>query len=76
MDSSTSIAGKDFKKSLQFLQKLVDEFIISAGNVRTGLVQFSGEARLRWPLTEYTDAKSLKNAKAGVPKINGKYCSF
>ncbi len=70
IDSSGSIRDNNpadrsydnWQLQLEFLSRLVDAFVIGPDATRVGVVVFSEQVDLEFPLNKYTDAKSVKDA--------------
>ncbi len=71
LDSSQSICGdkrgcNDWISLLEFVNKIVDVFTIGSDATRVGIVIFSKDANLAFPLDKYTDKEDIQKAVSTI----------
>ncbi|CAH1783538.1 unnamed protein product [Owenia fusiformis] len=71
LDSSGSIGQEDFEKSTRFVQQLVDNFDITSGQYRVGLVRFSDGGQVMFHLNSYNRRSDILNAISSVDYVKG-----
>lgn len=68
LDESGSINAADFARQRQFAQSVINQVMTGPGGARIGLVQFSGDARLTFDMT---DNKQLALGQVGAMSQRG-----
>lgn len=71
MDGSGSIHEENFKKVLEFLSKIVAKLTIGANDTQVGMLQFSENYTLEFPLQKHQNKDELIKAILNVPYRTG-----
>ena len=66
VDSSGSVFGTDWKKSLEFVADVVRKFTIGPDDVQVAFVLFSTKATVEWDLTGYPNKVDLEREILGM----------
>ncbi len=74
LDSSQSICGdsyscQDWMSLLHFVNRIIDVFTIGSGATRVGVVIFSNNATLAFPLDRYSEMGEIKKAVSAIQYI-------
>ena len=72
VDSSRSIKTKDHKKLKEILASIIADLNIGPDDVQVGMFQFGRKVVREFGFTNYTTREELKQAFAGMQKIEGK----
>ena len=71
LDSSSSIWGPNFKKQLQFVRNVVDEFDVTPVKTRTGVMTFNTYVKEEIALGQYVSKDSLSNTINAIHQTRG-----
>ena len=71
LDSSTSIWAPDYDKQLTFVQEVVDEFDIRPTKTRCGLMTFSDDVMVEFPLSYYSNKIAMSRAIRRTSQLLG-----
>ncbi|XP_072038613.1 uncharacterized protein [Amphiura filiformis] len=62
VDGSGSVGASDFSKAKDFIRRLVDTLPIGTEEVRVGVIQFTDQTTVEFPMNTHTTNDSLKTA--------------
>ncbi|KAL4229591.1 hypothetical protein ACF0H5_012629 [Mactra antiquata] len=71
LDDSGSVGTTNFKKSLDFVQSVVNEVNVGPNNAQIALLTYSTHAQVGWHLNQYQDKTSILNALSTVRYLGG-----
>ena len=71
LDGSGSITAPNFRKVLQFVQKIVQEFTISKDMSHVGIVEYSSAARKIFDFNAYYSKQAMLGAISRIPYRTG-----
>ncbi|KAK3093006.1 hypothetical protein FSP39_009936 [Pinctada imbricata] len=71
LDSSSSVRTKNFKKMLNFVKSLVDEFVIGPTNTKVAVLTFNSRVYNQFHLNKYTTKEMLQLAIDGIKYRRG-----
>ncbi|KAG9476083.1 hypothetical protein GDO78_002913 [Eleutherodactylus coqui] len=69
IDSSASIEDADFKKTKEFLETFVEQAEIGPDRVQIGVIQFSSETKVEFPLNRYMQKDELLAAISSIRQM-------
>ncbi|KAM6910514.1 collagen alpha-6(VI) chain-like [Xenentodon cancila] len=69
-DSSERISEKDFIKMKAFLKSVISKSVVGVNDVHIGVMQFSTENRLEFPLTKYLNKERIFEAIDNMEQMN------
>uniref|UniRef100_A0A8C6QQ38 Collagen, type VI, alpha 5 n=1 Tax=Nannospalax galili TaxID=1026970 RepID=A0A8C6QQ38_NANGA len=71
IDGSTSIQKKQFEQIQVFMSSVIDMFPIGPNKVRVGVMQYSHENEVEFPISRYYDDSNLKKAVFNIKQLKG-----
>lgn len=71
IDSSGSIYPSDFQKMKDFMKSVISKSVIGQNEVHVGVMQFSSQQRLEFPLNRYYSKGDMTNAINDMEQIGG-----
>ena len=71
VDESGSIGYSNFEKVKGFLQKTVSRFSVAPFGAHFGIVKYSTDARLVFPLDKYTDITHMQQGIQSMKYLGG-----
>ncbi|XP_067280947.1 collagen alpha-1(XIV) chain-like [Pseudorasbora parva] len=71
VDGSSSVGRVNFKTLKNFLESLVQAFVVGSEHTRVGLVQYSGDPRIEWHLNTHSTNESVIDAVRNLPYKGG-----
>ncbi|KAK3092700.1 hypothetical protein FSP39_006142 [Pinctada imbricata] len=66
LDSSSSVKTKNFRKMLNFVKSLVDEFVIGSTNTKVAVLTFNSRVYNQFHLNKYTTKAMIQSAIDGI----------
>ncbi|MEQ2226016.1 hypothetical protein ILYODFUR_023360, partial [Ilyodon furcidens] len=70
-ESSERISQEDFKKMKEFMKSTINKSIVGLDDMRVGVMQFSTDHKLEFPLNEYSSKADILGAIDNMKQLNG-----
>ncbi|MEQ2218232.1 hypothetical protein XENOCAPTIV_000365, partial [Xenoophorus captivus] len=70
-ESSERISQTDFKKMKEFMKSTVNKSIVGLDDMRVGVMQFSTDHKLEFPLNKYSSKADILGAIDNMKQLNG-----
>ncbi|KAK6326962.1 hypothetical protein J4Q44_G00026070 [Coregonus suidteri] len=71
IDSSGSINNEDFQKMKLFMQSIINKSVIGLDKVRVGIIQFSINQQVIFPLNEHNDKEGMLQGVQTMQQLGG-----
>lgn len=71
LDTSGSVGRKDFRKMIDYVGYVVEQFSIGPHQTQVAIVSFSSQSHLEFPLNAYDNKRDLMYAISSLPYIYG-----
>lgn len=71
IDSSGSIDPQDYQKMKDFMKSVISKSVVGEPDIHIGIMQYSTEQRLEFPLNRYYTRDEMSKAIDGIQQIGG-----